>query len=110
MSTYWNISNESKREWLDPDRVNDCLRFPINATPKLLMLLLTGRWMGDSVQSNHDGGDHYSEVECNYVDVTAMAVKEWNERYPDDSIRYVVFNGEAAESIIVREKLPKQLT
>jgi hypothetical protein len=87
MGVYYTISNETKKEFIDPAKVGGRsikIGFVLNCGPLLAWMMAT-KWRGDSVQIVPDSSDHYEEVE-RYKDVTLESVAEFNAIFAPESV------------------------
>jgi hypothetical protein len=83
----YNISNETKKEWINPGKVGGgaMKRYGMVLNCGLLLAdLMSRRWKDDNVKINDDLGDHYEEVKEGYKDVTVEAVGSFNEVFEGD--------------------------
>lgn len=95
MGVYYNVSNETKKEWIDPGKIGKggIKRFPViyGQTANLITALMMDNWHGDLVQINADTSDHYFDVEKQYKDITLEAVKNFNSGLePENQIQLYV--------------------
>lgn len=82
MGIYYNASNETKKQWLNPARVGGggikARAIYGGEFANLLVSMMMFSWYGDQVQINADDVDHHLEVKETYEDVTEDAVRRYN--------------------------------
>ncbi len=75
MGVYWYPANYSDKEYFDPSKLGDNLKFPIDQTAVALFELLgpDGRWFHKRVGFVSDSGDLPWQVDQTWKDITKHA-------------------------------------
>ena len=88
MGVYYNISNQTKKQKLEPSKIGggSIKASMIFNCGTLLAYLMMTCWRNDLITINGDSTDFYFEVQDTYEDITEEAIKTFNERWQDCQI------------------------